>query len=562
MKITLTLWGLLTIFSLSTFAQDWPYITLEGHEGDIRTIAYSPDGWTLASGGSDATVRLRDATIGEHKATLIGHTAPVMKVVFSPDGLTLASGSRDNTIRLWDVITGEHKATLIGHTDSVLSLIFSPDGTILASGGDRAHTIHLWDVRTGESQHILTEHLDRIMDIAFSPNGLTLATASGDGTIHLWDPITGTLQKTIVEDVGRFMSINHIAFSPDGQTLASGAGGLGPSNVHLWDVNTGKLKSTLAGHWWHITSLAFSPDGQTLASGSGDSTIRFWDVKTGAHKKTIVAHRSVEGHNTSVSHLVFSPNGRALVSGTFWDMRLWDTLTGELQKTFPLWYGNAIFSPDGSMLASAGANRAMGDRFIRLWQLPSTLRTTSIHLTSSTEIFIFIGEQFVINVNIAAGQDMQNYQLAVAYDNETLRYVSHSPGDYLSDNAFMSPAVRKPGLVSFDITSPTELGNGEGTLVEITFQVVAQKTATFTVSATLSDVNGQPLSTALKSGRVIELVLDVNGDGAINILDLLFVASHFGGTGHIEADVNKDGVVDIRDLVLIAGGIDVDVSSP
>ena len=561
MKMTLTLLILLTVFSLGTFAQDFPYINLEGHEGDIGTIAYSPDGATLASGGWDRTIRLWDATTGEHKAILTRHTGPVMKVVFSPDGLTLASGGWDHTIRLWDATTGEHKAILTRHTDRVLRIVFSPDGTILASAGSMDQTIRLWNVGTGEHKHTLTGHTDRIEDIVFSPDGLTLATASGDGTIHLWDPITGMHQKTIMEDIRRFMRINNIVFSPDGQTLASGAGGLGPSNVHLWDVNTGKLKKVLTGHLLFISSLAFSPDGQILVSGSGDSTIRFWDAKTGYHKRTIIAHRTKEGHNTNVSYLVFSPNGRSVVSGTFWDMRLWDAVIGEQIITFP-GYGGGVFSPDGRTFASIGVSWAKDDKFIRLWQLPSALRTTSIHITSSTDTTLSIGEQFVINVNIADGQDMQNYQLALEYDNETLRYVSHSPGDYLSDDAFISPVVSAPGLVSLDITSPAEIGTSEGTIVTIMFEVAARKASTFTVSATLSDSNGERLSAAMKSGRAIESPLDVNGDGSVDILDLSFVASHFGKIGHATADVNKDGVVDIRDLVLVAGGIDGGAAAP
>ena len=561
MKIILALLLLLTILSLNTFAEDWSYITLEGHEGDIGTIAYRPDGATLASGSSDATVRLWDVTTGEHKETLMGHTGPIMKVVFSPDGLILASGSWDGTIRLWDAMTGEHRVTLTGHTDAILRIVFSPDGTILASAGRRDQTIHLWDVETGENKHTLTEHKDRIGDIVFSPDGLKLATGSGDGIIHLWDPITGTLQKTIIEDVGSFMSINNVEFSPDGQTLASGAGGLGPSDVHLWDVGTGNLKKGLTGHSWFIASLAFSPDGRTLVSGSADSTIRFWDAKTGTHKRTIVAHREKDGSDTSISHLAFSPNGRALVSETFLDMRLWDTVTGEHQKTFR-GYGAAIFSPDGRTLASVGDSFTKDDRFIRLWQLPSALRTTSIRMTSSTGSALSIGEQFIININIADRRETQNYQLAVEYDNETFHYVSHSPGDDLSGEAFISPKVSPPGLLSFDLTSPAEIGTGKDTVVKITFQVIARNPSIFTLSAILSDANGQSLSTAMKSGRVVEPLLDVNGDGSVNILDLSFVALHFGETGHTAADINKDGIVDIRDLVLVAGGLDVGIAAP
>ena len=131
--------------------------TLDEHESTVTSVAFSPDGTTLASASFDSTIRLwemispqlafnrnQDSLLGGG-GPLRGHKGAVWSVSFSPDGNFLASGSDDETIRLWEVGTGQHSGTLTGHTDWVRSVAFSPDGTTLASGSDDG-TIRLWDI--------------------------------------------------------------------------------------------------------------------------------------------------------------------------------------------------------------------------------------------------------------------------------------------------------------------------------------------------------------------------------------------------------------------------------
>ncbi|MFM6499615.1 MAG: protein kinase domain-containing protein, partial [Dolichospermum sp.] len=208
---------------------------------------------TLTPSSTEKTLQLQQ--------TLIGHSGSVLSVAYSPDGQTVASGSWDNTIKLWNVKTGNLLQTLEGHSDWVYSVAYSPDGQTLASGsGDE--TIKLWDVKTGNLLQTLEGHSDWVYSVAYSPDGQTVASGSEDKTIKLWNVKTGKLLQTLE---GHSDWVYSVAYSPDGQTVASGSV---DKTIKLWNVNTGKLLQTLEGHSSSVRSVAYSPDGQTLASGS------------------------------------------------------------------------------------------------------------------------------------------------------------------------------------------------------------------------------------------------------------------------------------------------------
>jgi dipeptidyl aminopeptidase/acylaminoacyl peptidase len=250
----------------------------------IRSLAYAPDGKTLALALYDGKVRLIDASTGKEKQVLQGHKNGVNCVAFSPDGQTLASASLDQTAKLWDLKSGKEKMTLRGHTEYVLCVAFSPDGRTLGTcSGTSTHpqtggNAKLWDVSTGKDKATLPSPQMPIEYLAFSPDGRTVATASWDGSVKLWDAESGNPTGSIAAHVqGGFA----VQFSQDGKMLATAGGtNQGPGGVvKLLEVPSGKEIAALP-HPSNVWSVQFSPDGRTLAVACWDNTVKLWELAT------------------------------------------------------------------------------------------------------------------------------------------------------------------------------------------------------------------------------------------------------------------------------------------
>ncbi|HXT35495.1 MAG TPA: WD40 repeat domain-containing protein, partial [Chloroflexota bacterium] len=252
----------------------------------VNAVAFSPNGKILAALGGNGDVQLWDVPHRQLLAvSLVGTLTRGWTVAFSPDGKTMAVGGCELTdsdgictnggIDLWDVARQQllwHPLT--GALDSVNSVAFSPDGKILASGS-RDGTVQLWDMASRRPLGApLRGHTSTVNSVAFSPNGALLASGSEDTTVRLWDVATRKPDGPPLR--GHVDQVESVAFSPDGSVLASGAD---DRTIRLWDVASGQpLGLPLTGHSDDVLSVAFSPAGASLASGSFDHTVRLWSV--------------------------------------------------------------------------------------------------------------------------------------------------------------------------------------------------------------------------------------------------------------------------------------------
>ncbi len=332
-----------------------PVAVMPGHGNTSKTLAFSPDGTRIASGSMDQTVRLWDGKTGKSLATLKGHASDIRQVAFSPDGKHLVSASHDRTLRLWDAASGNLLAVLRGHTDDVRGVAFNPDGTLLVSASADG-TVRLWDVELVTRRGVLRGHSSFVYDVAFSPDGTRVASAAWDGTVRLWDATTGRESGRLPQEAAILTSV---ALSPKGDQLAVLARN---DSVQWWDLTTEQRVRELSVPTDHsnATRLALSPKGDLVAAGSHDGRVRIWQAGTGEPVAVL------SGHAESVRDVAFDPAGRRVASasndGT---VRVWDVRKKELIRVLhghTHWVYAVAFSGDGRLIASGSV-----DGTARLW---------------------------------------------------------------------------------------------------------------------------------------------------------------------------------------------------
>jgi serine/threonine-protein kinase len=342
------------------------------HSSGNRSVAFSPDGKTHASGTFDGDLVLNRITgDGGRPLHWVAAGSAINIVAFTPDSKIVVTGQWDGTVKLWEVESGRGVRSF-NYPSRVFALAVSPDGTTLAVAGE-AGVISLHDVSTGRQIGSFTGHQSGVESLAFSPDGAILASAGWDHTVRLWDRES---KKGIAVLRGLERHVLCVRFSPDGKLVAASEGQSGvphtqqmPCQIRIWDTYSHMEVRNFPAHFNSIFALAFSPDGKTLASGSMDQTVSLWDVATGKLRENFTPGET--GTRTGMGGAGGIGSTRALVGpgassgATAASSASSASSTSSPRPDVVLPHGDKIearsaaYSPDGKVLITGGSGGAL-----------------------------------------------------------------------------------------------------------------------------------------------------------------------------------------------------------
>ena len=293
--------------------------------------------------------------------TFDGHNSVVECVAVCADDKHIVSGSQNGAVMVWGATTGAVEISFTKHNYGVKYIALLPDGSRVASGGSRDSTVRIWRLDTGTDDQTFTEHSDVVNQVAVSPNGRSIASASRDCTIKMWSVDSashrnmyigyGIKSRCEATFTGHSSSVRCVAFSSNGQTLASGSD---DSTIKVWSTSSRDLKRTINGHAGAVTGVEFTADGERLVSCSCDKRIKLWKWSTGELAATF------EGHTDSVNSIAVFPDGNRVASGSEdGTVRIWNLRSKMLEHTF-MKHANSVWSVavshDGSKLVSGSGD--------------------------------------------------------------------------------------------------------------------------------------------------------------------------------------------------------------
>ena len=297
--------------------------------------------------------------------------------IFSPDSRSVA-GCVWDTVFVWDTATGKLRATLKPHGISINRISFGADRDTIITGSDTSR-IKVWSVPDRAMRMELKGHaLDSwVVGIASSRDGNLLASTDAQRSVRLWDINKGVELSSVEIKEGEWFE--HVAFSPDGKTLALAGGSVvSPAwgEVRIVDVPMLRTRFTLSGLQNAVKSMAYSPDGKLLAASTHDETVTVWDLST---------KKKVTEWSTGISAVystAFGPRGDMIVTSgmqpnpadfftTLGEARFWKINDGNIETREHFAAIRAEGSIDYVALSPDGKLCATGGRFcdLAVWNL-------------------------------------------------------------------------------------------------------------------------------------------------------------------------------------------------